>query len=86
MQAERERRRRGQIRCDRRAFCWLNIFMAPKTLRVVRDSKYSGSFTRQQIERAIRTVERTREVGPSIDKRHGDHSARSTKSASRAKG
>lgn len=32
--------------------------MATKTLRVVMDSKYTGTFTRSQIEHAVRVVER----------------------------
>lgn len=31
--------------------------MAAKELRVVQDAKFTGVFTRQQIERAIRVVE-----------------------------
>jgi hypothetical protein len=34
--------------------------MATKTLRTVKDSKFAGTFTKQQIDRAIRTVERDR--------------------------
>jgi hypothetical protein len=33
----------------------------PKELRVVRDSKHSGTFTKREIDRAIRTVERTQD-------------------------
>jgi hypothetical protein len=31
--------------------------MAAKELRVVRDAKFTGTFTREQIDRAIRIVE-----------------------------
>ncbi len=34
--------------------------MATKTLRTVKDAKFAGTFTKQQIDRAIRTVERDR--------------------------
>jgi hypothetical protein len=34
--------------------------MATKTLRTVRDAKFPGTFTKQQIDRAIRIVERDR--------------------------
>jgi hypothetical protein len=32
--------------------------MPAKTLRTIKDAKFPGTFTKQQIDRAIRTVER----------------------------
>jgi hypothetical protein len=32
--------------------------MPAKTLRTIKDAKFQGTFTKQQIDRAIRTVER----------------------------
>lgn len=37
--------------------------MATKTLRVIRESKLTGNFTREQIDRAIRQVEHPRANG-----------------------
>jgi hypothetical protein len=57
----------------------LHYGMATKTLRTVKDSKFSGTFTKTQIDRAIRTVEsqsgQDRTVQPdrasSVGGRHG---------------
>jgi hypothetical protein len=37
--------------------------MSEKELRVVRDAKFTGNFTREQIERAIRNVEGDQATG-----------------------
>ncbi len=46
--------------------------MPTKSLRIVRDSKYTGTFSRSQIERAIRTVEREAVAGGYGDKGRND--------------
>jgi hypothetical protein len=51
--------------------------MPTKTLRVVRDSKYTGAFTRSQIERAIRTVERDSARGDFVRKGRSGSSSKS---------
>ena len=44
--------------------------MARTALREVRDSKYTGTFTRQQVDRAIRQVERG-QGGRFVEKERG---------------
>jgi len=59
--------------------------MATKTLRVVRDSKYTGSFTRTQIDRAIRIVERDSTRGEYTREGRKDSSKSATKRGSDTK-